>query len=54
MKITKEELEKKYYSMTNEALAKELGVTKPTLAKYIKNAGIKLKGRGVKNKLEVV
>lgn len=50
MKISKEELEQKYHSMENIALAKELGITKATLITYLKKAGIQLKGKGNRNK----
>lgn len=46
MEITKEELEKLYYSNTNEELCKILSVSKPTLIKYLSIAGIELKGKG--------
>lgn len=53
MEITKEELERKYYSMTNDDLCKELNVSKVTLIKYLKSSGIKLKGKGSSAKLNV-
>ena len=46
MEITKKKLEKMYYSMTNEEVCKELGVSQPTLRSYLKEAGIPLKGSG--------
>ncbi len=57
MKITKEILESKYNSMSNEELARELGTTKVTLVKLLKDAGIPLKGKGNfynRNKIEVI
>ena len=51
MEITKEELERKYNSMTNDELAQELGVSKVTLIKYINELGIKPKGKGYNKKL---
>ena len=44
--LTKAELEKLYYSMTNKALCEKLGITNPTLTSYVKKAGIPLKGSG--------
>ena len=46
MRISKKELEEKYNNMNSKELAKELGVTFPTLLNYLKEAGIKLKGKG--------
>ncbi len=46
MKISKKELEKKYNKMNSKDLAKELDITLPTLISYLKEAGIKLKGKG--------
>lgn len=57
MKITKEALEDKYNSMSNDDLAKELGITKVTLIKLLKDSGIPLKGKGNfynRNKIQVV
>lgn len=54
LQMTREELEKKYYSMTNDELCKELGVSKVTLISYIKRAGIKQKGKGMRKKVEIV
>lgn len=57
MKITKEALEDKYNSMSNDELAKELGITKVTLIKLLKDSGIPLKGKGNfynRNKIQVV
>lgn len=54
--ISKAELEKKYRSMKGKDLAKELGVTFPTLLAYLEEAGIKLKGKGnrVARKIKIV
>jgi len=46
MQITKEELKKMYYSMTNEELCEKLNVSHVTLSKYIKQANITPKGKG--------
>ncbi len=51
--ISKAELEKKYYSMTNGELAEELGVSKVTLIKYISDAGIEPKGKGYTKKVSI-
>ena len=48
MHITKEELRKMYNSMTNAELCSDLGITVPTLLKYLSEAGIPLKGKGNK------
>lgn len=52
-KISKEELKIKYESMTNKELSEELGITIPTLLKYIKENGIELKGNTGNRKIEV-
>lgn len=54
MEMTKEELEKMYYSMTNEDLCKKLDISKPTLSKYISDLGIEPKGKGTKKKIKIV
>lgn len=41
MEITKKEFEKLYFSMTNEALAKKLNVSKATLIGYAKKLGLR-------------
>jgi len=46
MDLTKEELKKMYFSMTNVELCQKLGISKVTLVKYIKDAGITPKGKG--------
>ena len=48
-KITKSELEKIYYSNTQEKAAKILGVSEITMRKYVKEMGIKMKGAGCQN-----
>jgi hypothetical protein len=45
-KLTKKELESIYYENTNDRACEILGVTKVTLLKYIRLAGIKTKGKG--------
>ena len=45
LKITKKELEKKYHESTIQNLSIELGISVPTLMKYLKEAGIPLKGK---------
>lgn len=52
-KITKKELQEKYNKMKNADLAKELGISEPTLRKLLKQAGIKMKGSG-NHKIELV
>ena len=44
--ITKEELRERYFSRTNEQLAKELDISKPTLMRILRANGINLKGKG--------
>lgn len=44
--ITKEQLKERYYSRTNEQLARELEISKPTLMGLLKANGIELKGKG--------
>lgn len=46
MKLKKEELEKMYRSMSNEDLAKKLGISKVTLVELLRKNGIPLKGKG--------
>ena len=50
VEISKKVLEKKYRSMTNNALAAELGVDPSTLINLIKKSGIKMKGQGKQGK----
>ena len=50
MQLTQKKLRKLYYSMSNKELCKKLGVTNPTLMKYLKTAGIPLKGMGNRTK----
>ena len=57
-KITKAELEKIYRANTNQDACKILGISNPTLIKYIKESGIAPKGSGYgneirRNKIEV-
>lgn len=49
-KISKEELEKIYYEHTNFDAAILLRVSKVTLIKMVKEAGIKAKGKGYAQK----
>lgn len=46
MKITKAELKELYENNSNEYVCQKLGITVPTLLKYLKDAGIELKGKG--------
>lgn len=46
IKISKEKLEKLYYSMPNKEVCKRLNVTNTTLIKYLRSVGIKTKGMG--------
>jgi Mn-dependent DtxR family transcriptional regulator len=48
MEITRTELKRLYNTMRTNDLAKKLNISKPTLIKYLKEAGIKLKGKGNK------
>ena len=52
--ITKINLEKLYYSNTNEKVCAELGVSKVTLIAMITKAGISPKGKGYQKKYKVV
>ncbi len=57
MQITREELREKYSSMKNDDLCDELGITRPTLVKYLNDVGIPLKGKGnrmPKKKINVI
>lgn len=54
MKIRKKELEEKYRKMNSKDLAKELGVTFPTLLNYLKEAGIELKGKGNRKARKII
>lgn len=44
--ITKEELEELYNSKSNIEVCEILGIAEPTLLRYLKSAGIELKGKG--------
>jgi len=44
--ITKEELSNIYHKNSNKEACKILGVTNSTLTKYLRKAGISLKGSG--------
>lgn len=44
--LTKKELERIYLYNTNDKACEILGVTKVTLLKYVRAAGIKTKGKG--------
>lgn len=46
MTLTKEQLEKLYYSNLNKDVCNELGITNSTLISYLKKFGIKQKGLG--------
>lgn len=54
MRISKKELEEKYNKMKSKELAKELGVTFPTLLNYLKESGIQLKGKGNKKARKLI
>lgn len=49
-KITVEELEQLYTNNPNKVVCKKLGITNPTLLKYLRSANIPLKGSGNRNK----
>jgi hypothetical protein len=57
-KINKEELKKIYRSNTNKEVCKMLDISLPTLLRYLKEFGIKRKGKGnplgAKRKIELV
>ena len=53
-KISKEELEKIYYGHTNSEAAFILEISKVTLIKIVKEAGIKTKGKGYARKYFVL
>lgn len=46
LEITKSDLEKIYYNNTNDKACEILNISKVTLLKYIKQAGIIQKGKG--------
>jgi predicted nucleic acid-binding Zn ribbon protein len=46
MRITKKELEKMYKENLSKDVCTMLGITSATLRKYLKEAGIRLKGSG--------
>lgn len=57
MEITKDKLKELYENKTNDEVCKILKISKVTLVKYIKNAGIKQKGKGgglSSNKITVI
>ena len=54
MIITKEELEELYNSNTNDEVCRILSISKVTLSKYIKKAGIPMKGKGNTKKITLV
>ena len=54
MEITKQQLQEKYENMTNDDLCKELGITMPTLIRYLEKNNIPLKGRGRKTSVRIV
>ena len=57
MQIKRDDLKEKYYSMNNEKLAEELGISVVTLLRLIDKSGIKRKGTGNhynRKKIEVV
>ncbi len=51
--LTKNELEKIYRENSNDDAAKIIGVSVPTMLKYLKDNGIKLKGAGANNQKKV-
>ena len=53
-KITKEKLERIYKNNTNVKACEILGVSKITFMAMIERAGIEKKGKGNKNKYEIV
>lgn len=46
--ISKEDLEKLYNEKPNAEICRILGITNPTLVRYLLKAGIPLKGKGPK------
>lgn len=52
-KITRDELEELYRNNTNDDVCAILGVSKVTLLTYLKEAKIKLKGKGNNRKFEI-
>ena len=53
VEIKKTDLEKKYYNMTNDDLAAELGIGQVTLVKLLQDSGIKMKGKGRHRKKKI-
>lgn len=57
MELTKQKLKELYENNTNSELCKILGVSNVTMLKYLKDAGIQLKGKGggfAKSKIKVI
>jgi hypothetical protein len=46
LELTKNELQQKYLNSTNDELAEELQISKPTLLKLLRANNIALKGKG--------
>lgn len=46
MEITVAELKELYENNSNDFVCKKLGISLPTLLRYLKEAGIPLKGKG--------
>lgn len=46
IEITKKELEERYRTTKTKDLAKELGISCPTLLRHLKKVGIKIKEQG--------
>ena len=46
IELTKEQLQQKYVTRSNDNLCKELGISEVTLVKILKENGIQMKGKG--------
>lgn len=54
MEITKQKLKEIYDNNSNQKAAKILKISIPTLLKYIKKSGIKMKGAPSSSKLKII
>ena len=54
MEITKQKLKEIYDNNSNQKAAKILKISIPTLLKYIKKSGIKMKGAPSHSKLKII
>lgn len=48
--MTKEELKRMYFEMSRKEICRKLGISQGTLTNYLKKLGIKMKGKGNRDK----